>query len=219
MQYLDALEGLRTQGFPDEPITTKRYEILQRFTDSVLDPILRQEMAVVYAAENFLTDPPTVESLRFTTRQLQRHRSLSAKPYDPRNAMRSRPHPFMPGKLVNPPPGLPQKVLPPPQIQKNIQPAIPQPNTPSMKQIPLPPMRIPQGICFHCGLPGHFARQCPTKDQARKPQIFAAPDNQVNYCEEMLASDCTGQIFCVNCGMTEYSASQCQNAAVQEEMA
>ena len=118
MQYLDALEGLRTQGFPDEPITTKRYEILQRFTDGVLDPILRQEMAVVYAAENFLTDPPTVESLRFTTRQLQRHRSLSAKPYDPRYAMRSRPHPFMPGKLVNPPPGLPQKVLPPPQIQK-----------------------------------------------------------------------------------------------------
>ena len=80
-------------------------------------------------------------------------------------------------------------------------------------------MRIPQGICFNCGLPGHFARQCPTKDQARKPQISAAPDDQVNYCEEMLASDCTGQIFCVNCGMTEHSASQCQNAAVQEEKA
>ena len=25
MQYLDALEGLRSQRFPDEPITTKRY--------------------------------------------------------------------------------------------------------------------------------------------------------------------------------------------------
>ena len=28
MQYLDALEGLRSQGFPDEPLTTRRYEIL-----------------------------------------------------------------------------------------------------------------------------------------------------------------------------------------------
>ena len=84
MQYLDALEGLRTQGFPDGPIATKRYEILQRFTDGVYDPILRQELALVYAAENFPKDPLTVESLRFTTRQLQRHRSMSAKPYGPR---------------------------------------------------------------------------------------------------------------------------------------
>ena len=37
MQFLDALEGLRTQGFPNEPITTRRYEILQRFTDGVSD--------------------------------------------------------------------------------------------------------------------------------------------------------------------------------------
>ena len=40
MQFLDALEGLRTQGFPDEPITTRRYEILQRFIDGVNDPTL-----------------------------------------------------------------------------------------------------------------------------------------------------------------------------------
>ena len=90
MQYLDALEGLRTQGFPDESITTKRYEVLQRFTDGVPDLKLRQELAVFYGAENFLTDPPTVESPRFTTRQLERYRSLSAKPYDPRYAMGSR---------------------------------------------------------------------------------------------------------------------------------
>ena len=37
MQYLNALEGLRTQRFPDEPITTRRYEILQRFIDGVGD--------------------------------------------------------------------------------------------------------------------------------------------------------------------------------------
>ena len=76
MQYLDALEGLRTRGFPDEPITTKRYEILQRFTEGVRDPILRQELHVLDATESNLTDPPTVEAFRFTTRQLQRQIDL-----------------------------------------------------------------------------------------------------------------------------------------------
>ena len=35
------------------------------------DSLLRQELAVVYAAENYRTEPPTVESLRFTTSQLK----------------------------------------------------------------------------------------------------------------------------------------------------
>ena len=36
MQFLAAaLKGLRSQGFPQEPITTKRYEILQRFMEGV----------------------------------------------------------------------------------------------------------------------------------------------------------------------------------------
>ena len=99
MQYLDALEGLRSQGFPQETITTKRYEILQRFMEGVRDPALRRELAIVYASEVFLTEPPTVESLRFTTRQLQRNRpkpNQFPQPYDPRLAMRSRPHPFAP---------------------------------------------------------------------------------------------------------------------------
>ena len=99
MQYLDALEGLRSQGFPQEAITTKRYEILQRFMEGVRDSALRRELAIVYASEVFLTEPPTVESLRFTTRQLQRNRpkpNQFPQPYDPRLAMRSRPHPFAP---------------------------------------------------------------------------------------------------------------------------
>ena len=55
MQYLDALEGLRTQGFPDELITVRRYEILQRFTDGVRDPKLRRELS---AAEVFSPNHP-----------------------------------------------------------------------------------------------------------------------------------------------------------------
>ena len=74
MQYLDALEGLRSQGFPDEPITTRRYEILHRFMDGVSDPVLQRELTVVFATEAYSADPPTVDSLRFTVQELQRSR-------------------------------------------------------------------------------------------------------------------------------------------------
>ena len=74
MQYLDALKGLRSQGFPDEPITTRRYEILNRFMDGVSDPVLQRELTVVFANEAYLADPLTVESLRFTVQDLQRSR-------------------------------------------------------------------------------------------------------------------------------------------------
>ena len=210
MQFLDALEGLRTQGLPDEPITTRRYEILQRFIDGVSDPTLRQELAVVYAAETYLTEPPTVESLRFTTRQLQRHRPITSKPYDPRYAMRSRPHPFVPGNLIHPAPGLPQNVLPPNQGQREVKPQIAPAGPASVKQAPAPqqPARVvPQGACFNCGLPSHFAKECPNRDLARKPAARAAPDERVNLCENNVASACSGPVFCDNCGMTEHSAS------------
>ena len=35
MQYLDALEGLRSQGFPHEEVAVRRYEIMQRFIEGV----------------------------------------------------------------------------------------------------------------------------------------------------------------------------------------
>ena len=223
MQFLDVLEGLRTKGFPDEPIATRRYEMLQRFIDGVSDPTLRQELAVVYAAESYLTDPPTVESLRFTMRQLQRHRHTTSKHYDPRYAMRSRPHLFMPGKMVHPAPCLPQNLLPPNLGQRDAKqsPGVP-PGPASVKQAPIPqqPARvIPLGMYFNCGLAGHFARECPNRDQARKPVARAVPDDRVNFCENDVASACSGPIFCVHCGMTEHSASQCRNVPVHEDLA
>ena len=121
MQYLDALEGLRTQGVTDETIPTRCYENLKRFIDGVRDLKLRQELAVLY--EVYLTEPPTVESFRFTTRQLQRHRpTVTKQPYDPLYAIRSRPHPFLSFKLVHPAPRLPQGVLPPAQPVQNAKP-------------------------------------------------------------------------------------------------
>ena len=50
MQYLDALEGLRTQGFPDEPITTKNYEILQRFTVAIVFKTLYYGKSLLWCA-------------------------------------------------------------------------------------------------------------------------------------------------------------------------
>ena len=79
MQHLAALEGLRSQGFPEEPLTTRRYAILHRLMDGVSDSVLQRELTVVYATEAYLTDPPTVESLPFTVQELQRRRPESSR--------------------------------------------------------------------------------------------------------------------------------------------
>ena len=85
----------------------------------VRNPLLRRDLSIVYASESFLADPPTVESLRFTTRQLQRyHPKATQLPYDPRLAMRSRTQPFVPlqpNKMA-----LPQGVLHPPAPPSNV---------------------------------------------------------------------------------------------------
>ena len=96
--------------------------------------------------------------------------------------MRSQPRPFLPGKLDHPAPGMPQNVLLPPLAQENVKPVAPQLSAPSVKQVllPLQPMRAPQGACFKCAQPGHFARECLARDQARQLMDPAAYDDQVN---------------------------------------
>ena len=204
MQYLDALEGPRSQGFPDEPGTTRRYEILQRFIEGVRDPILRRELSIIYASETTVTEPPTVESLRFITRQLQRTRSKSAS-NDPRYAMRSRHHPFAPlphKKML-----LPQGVLSPPPAN----------NAPMNSAAAPPAARLPLGACFDCGQTGHFARDCPNRDQARKPATAPEPEGVKVTAEDLtdgILENYPGIRQCAHCGIIDHVDTQCDGNLV-----
>ena len=61
---------------------------------------------------------------------------------------------------------------------------------------PLHPMRATQGACSNCGQTDDFAREGPVGDRSRKPMKPPAHDDeQVNYCEDTVASECPGLIF------------------------
>ena len=74
MQYLDALEGLRSQGFPNEEVAVRQFEIIQRFFDGVLNFELKRNLAFMYAQEKYVEEPPTVDALRFAVQQYLRMR-------------------------------------------------------------------------------------------------------------------------------------------------
>ena len=178
---------------------TKHYEILQRFIEGVRDPALRRELSIIYASESTVTEPPTVESLRFTTRQLQRTRPRSA-PYDPRYAMRSRPHlfaPLPPNKMV-----LPQGVMLLP----------PASNAPLNQAVAQPAVCLPLGACFNCGQTGRFARDCPNGDQARKPLAVPEPEGVKITAEDVtdvVPEGYPGIHQWSNCGIFDHADAQC----------
>ena len=184
LQNLDALEGLRCRPFPNEPTTTTRYEILQRFIEGVRDTALRRELSIIYASETIVTAPTTVETLRFTTRQLQGNPPKQSQTFDPRYAMRSKPHPFVP--LQPNEMALPQAVLPPP----------PPSNAQANPVAASPTVCIPLGACFKC----------------QQPTVLPEPEAVKTTAEEFvecIAEKCFEVRFCVNCGMVDHVASQC----------
>ena len=144
MQYLDALEGLRSQGYPNEEVTVRRYEIMQRFIEGVRNFELKGNLALMYAPEQYVEAPPTVEALRFTVQQYLRMRGSSR----PENYQMA--------------PQQPQQ-LPQPNLQPKLPPAVPPPVQPAQQPVQQPPQQQPapyrqqpQRACFNCGDPTHF---------------------------------------------------------------
>ena len=209
MQYLDALECLRSQGYPNEEVTVRRHEIMQKVIEGVRNFELKRNLAPMYAQEQYVETPPTVEALLFTVQQYWRMRGSNRKEIY-QMAQPEQPQPPQPNQQ----PKLPQAIPLPMQQPQQIPP--PQP-APYRQQL--------QRACFNCGDPSHFKIDCPQKYRARKPVR-----QQVNSCHTnpSVGWTCPSQpqgvnneiypaslpiqatvAFCVNCGCTEHSASEC----------
>ena len=84
MQYLDALESLRSKGFPDESTATRRYEIMQRFIKGVRSSELNSMLSIKYSDEKVYRGPAHGgRQLRFTVHEFSRKREYThsrAKP-------------------------------------------------------------------------------------------------------------------------------------------
>ena len=159
MQYLDDLEGLRSQGFPNEEVAVRRHEIMQPFIDGVRNFELKRNIALMYAQEKYAEEPHTVEALRITMQQHLRMRGSARTDH------------FLPA--LQPPAPLQNQ---PNQVQQPIAP----PPVPKAQQVPPRPVTYRQQhqrACFNCGDPSHFVIDCPLKDKARKPI-----PQQVNSC-------------------------------------
>ena len=165
MQYLDALEGLRSQGYQNEEVTLRRYEIMQRFIEGARNFELKRNLALMYAPEQYVEAPPTVEALRFTVQQYLHMRGSSR----PENYQMAPQQPQKPPQSNQQPK---QTLAVPPPAQLAQQP---------VQQLPLLQPALyrqqPQKACFNSGDPSHFVIDCPLKDRARKPV-----QQQVNSC-------------------------------------
>ena len=192
---------------------------MQRFIEGVHNFELKRNFALMCAPEQYVETPPTVELLRFTVQQYLRMRGSSR----PENYQKAPQQP-----QPNQQPKLPLAIPPP------VQPAQPPVQQPPLQQAARHRQQ-PQRACFNCGDPSHFVIDCPLRDRARKPV-----QQQVNSCHTNSSGGWTcpsqphginneiypaslpiqGTIaFCVSCGSTEHSASECmiQENPRQEE--
>ena len=70
MTFLEALGSLRSKGFPDEDVITRRYEIMEEFIAGVRSVEVHGALATKYAEEKYVTEPPTEEDLRYVAMEL-----------------------------------------------------------------------------------------------------------------------------------------------------
>ena len=85
-------------------------------------------------------------------------------------------------------------------------------NAPPNQAAAQPAARLPVGACFNCGQAGYFARDCPTRDQARKPVAASEPEGV-----KVAAEDVTDGVLekypgihqCAHCGVYDHVDVPC----------
>ena len=82
-----------------------------------------------------------------------------------------------------------------------------------MNQAAAPPAaRLPLGASLNCGQTGHFARDCPTRDHARKPVVSTEHEAVMVTAKnvtEGLVENYSGIRQCTYCGAFDHVDSQC----------
>ena len=143
LQYLDALEELRSQGYLNEELTIRRYEIMQRFIEEVRNFELKRNLALMYTPEHYVEVPRTEEAIRFTVQQYSCMRGYS--------------------RSDNYPIALQQQQQPAQANQQNEALAAPPPvpNMPQPPQQPAAYRQQPKRVCFNCSDPSQFVIDCP----------------------------------------------------------
>ena len=123
---------------------------MQRFIGGVRNFELKRNLALMYAPEQYVETPPTVEALRFTVQKYLRMRGSSR----PDNHQMAPPQQQQPAQ---------------PNLQPKLPPAIPSPAQHAQQpppQQPAPYRQQPQRACFNCGDPSHFV--IPTERSRKK---------------------------------------------------
>ena len=108
MKYVDALEGLRSQGFRNEDEVIWRSLIMQKFMNCVRICEIKRNLALMYPYGHYLEEPATIEAIRFTIERYLRVRGSA----------RTRHYPA--AQYLNPQTQAPQDAAPPqaPNLQQ-----------------------------------------------------------------------------------------------------
>ena len=166
--------------------------------DGVSDPVLQRELTVVYATEAYLTDPTTVESLRFTVQELQRRRQKQ-QPCNP-GRTDSGPYQSLQGEQV-------------PASSVHTTPLCRQVTTSSQRS------RCVESACSRRKLVVHSAERHQIQDPDSKPQqVAAATAADASSAPAAPVKSCTTDV-CGDCPTSSIQSKTSSSRAEVEEKA